>query len=204
MRRPKVSAVFGSLLASFFATFAHAGVSSSIQYVEPKRFSVGVEPEIVFSAPAGVAGNLRYMQGLNEMTNLGLVLGTGGGTRGFRLGATAAFEFFPDLESQPGIGLTLEPLYVRAIARDGTASGRLELKVTPYLRKAFQTGTFRFEPYLAVPFGMALQDSLYKGISSFVVGSQFPTSDKVKFNTELGMAINNTESYFSGGVAFFY
>jgi hypothetical protein len=182
-----------------FASGAFAGVFSSIHYVDAQKFSLGIEPELVFSEPAGVAANFRYNHGLSEFLNAGLLLGTGGGSRGFRVGGNVLAEFFPDVDAQPALGVSLQMLYVRA-----SALGQLELSVAPYVRKTFHAGSNQFQPYVAVPFGTAFRGGEYRGISTFVVGSQFKLSAQVSALAEMGVALSNTDTYLSGGVLYYY
>ena len=178
---------------------AFAGVFSSIHYVEPQKFSLGIEPELMFSEPAGVGANFRYNHGLNDFLNAGLVLGTGGGNRGFRVGGNMLAEFFPDVDAQPALGVSLQMLYVRSTER-----GQLELTVAPYVRKTFHAGSSQFQPYVAIPFGTAFRGGEYRGISTFVVGSQFTISAQMSALAEMGIALSNTDTYLSGGVVYYY
>lgn len=189
--------LFGALgiLQSSFA-----GVFSTTRFVEPGAFSLGLEPEVVFSDHAGVAGNFRYTHGLGTLTNGTFILGTGEGDRHFRVGSQLTFDFFPDLEGQPGMGIGTQILYYRL---RGPAS-RFEWTLVPYIHKSFQNGTSEYDPFIAFPIGIAFEKGNYEAISTLAVGSTFKQTQNLYFVVELGIAVNNTDSYFSGGILYYY
>ena len=186
-------------LVSFWAYSAQAGVFNIPEFVEPGNFAVGLEPELTFSHGAGIAGNLKYTQGLTGFSNLTALVGTGTGPRKFRVGADLSFDFFPDVEKQPGLGLATQILYQRLVD-----FGQLEITLIPYLHKSFTKDGSLVDPFVAVPFGWAFHDGEYKPISTLVIGGIFKTSESVKLITEFGIAINNSETYLSGGIAYYH
>jgi hypothetical protein len=179
---------------------AFAGTFSTPHAVPTGEHAVGVEPEIYLTSGAGVGSNLRYTYGLSDLNNLNFILGTGTGPRRFRFGGNMTFDFFPDVEGQPGIGVALQGLYYRLADR-----GQLEVQVIPYLHKAFLTGKSdsEIEPYFSVPFGLGFSDGSYRSVTSLVIGSMFKGSEKVRTILELGIAVNNTETYLSAGVVYY-
>ncbi|MGE0616711.1 MAG: hypothetical protein AB7P04_13840 [Bacteriovoracia bacterium] len=178
---------------------AWAGFHSTASFVPPGAFSLGFEPELVLTQPASMGFNLKYTHGISDITNLGLIIGSGGGDRGFRLGGQGIFDFFPDTESQPGLGMAVQGTYIR-----GVNSGRFETFFQPYFHKSFHgKGGTEYDPFVAVPFGFGLGgDGDYSGMASLVLGSAIRLSDTVKATVELGVAINRTQSYFSTGVVY--
>ncbi|MGK5086677.1 hypothetical protein WDW86_03910, partial [Bdellovibrionota bacterium FG-2] len=54
-------------LVAFSQPPAHAGVFNTSRFVEPDSFAVGLEPEMDFSDPVGMSGNLKVTQGTSEM-----------------------------------------------------------------------------------------------------------------------------------------
>jgi hypothetical protein len=74
----------------------------------------------------------------------------------------------------------------------------------PYLHKTFATSGGDVEPFFSVPFGMAFTSGRYQAISSLVVGSMFKNSEHIRYSIELGIAINNTDSYVSGGLTYYH
>lgn len=200
----------GILGLAFYSSVSFAGFGNTAHFVQSDRFAIGVEPELTLSNGAGVGGTLRYTHGLNDLSNASLILGTGTGVRKFRMGSQLTFDFFPDTASQPGIGLGLQAIYYR-MGSSGNAPenangtyGRLELTPMPYVHKTFGSGDTEFDPYLSFPFGWAFTDGKYQNISQLVLGSLFKAGEHFRYTLEVGVAVNNTESYFSTGVMYYY
>lgn len=182
---------------------AHAGVFNTSRFTMPGSFSIGLEPEVHLtseSGGAGVGANLRYTHGINELVNVQGVLGTGNGPKKFRVGGGLVFDFFPDVETQPGIGLATQMTYLR----DGENRGRLEAAAVPYIHKTFRSGTSEVDPFLSVPLGFALVDGTnnYVPTVAVAIGSVFKGSQNVNYIVELGLAVANTSSYVSGGIVY--
>lgn len=178
---------------------AQAGVFGLYHFVTQGNFSLGAEAELTLTHGAGVAGNFKYTHGLSELTNLTGIIGTGGGPRGFRAGGALTFDFFPDLEKQPGIGISVQGLYYRL-----TDFGQVEITAIPYIHKSFVSAGHEIEPFFAIPLGMAFANGQYNTLSTIVIGSMFKGSTSVRFTLELGVAISNTETYASGGIVYYY
>lgn len=189
------------VLAVAISKPAHAGVFNIPHFVAPGEFAVGLEPELTLSNGAGFATNLKYTQGITELMNGQFIIGTGGGPRQFRVGGNLAFDFFPDIEGQPGLGFATQALYYRLKGN----VGQLDVTAIPYIHKSFKTGSgMEFDPFFSVPFGLGLTDGRYKTISTAVLGSSFKGSEHFRYSIELGVSINNAETYFSGGVTYYH
>jgi hypothetical protein len=183
---------------------AFAGVFNTPQFVQPGEFALGFEPEITFTNGAGLAGNFRYTQGLTDLNNLNVIVGTGGGPRRFRIGGNFTFDFFPDIDNQPGIGIAVQGLYYR-LNIAGMDSGQFELTGIPYIHKAFKAaGGYEIQPFFALPFGIAFNSGNYNGLTQAVIGVLYKQSEHVRFSTELGFNINHTETYLSAGVIYYH
>lgn len=178
---------------------AKAGVFAIPHFVQAGSFSVGVEPELTLTDGAGVAANFKYTQGLNDLMNVTGIIGSGGGPRKFRIGAAGTFDFFPDLEGQPGMGVAVQGLYV-----DKRNYGQFEMTGIPYIHKSLTTAGNELEPFLAIPFGLEFHSATYTSISQVVLGSMFKPSEKIRFIMELGIAINRSDTYVSGGVTYYH
>lgn len=176
-----------------------AGVFSLPHFVPSGDFAIGVEPELTLTHGAGFAINLKYTHGISDLMNAGAILGTGSGPRRFRIGGNVSFDFFPDAEGQPGIGLALQGVFYRL--KD---SGSFEITTIPYIHKAFMHSGNEFEPFLAIPFGIATGEGPSTALSSIVIGSLFKASEKTRFVLEFGVAINNTDSYIAGGIVYYH
>ena len=182
---------------------AQAGVFDTPQFVQPGEFALGFEPELTLTNGAGMAGNLRYTQGLTELNNLNVILGTGGGPRRFRAGGNVTFDFFPDIDKQPGIGIAVQGLYYRLHQAD-VDSGQFEVSGVPYIHKAFQATGYEIQPFFSIPFGIAFSSGTYQWFSQVVVGALYKQSEHVRFSTEIGFNINHAESYVSGGIIYYH
>lgn len=193
--------IFFLFLASlaFVPVQAEAGVFDLPYFVQPNEFALGLEPEVIFSNGAGVGANAKFTYGLNDLMNGTAILGTGTGPRRFRVGANVAFDFFPDIDKQPGIGLGLQSLYYRQ-----QNNGRMDLTAIPYIHKAFQaTSDESVDPFVSVPFGLAFSGGEYKATTTIAFGAAFKTVEHFRWITEFGIALNNAETYFSGGVVYY-
>lgn len=186
---------------------AHAvGVYNLYRFVEPGNFAFGPEAELTLTNGASFGGNARITYGLSSLTNIQAIVGTGSGNRRLRFGTAGTFDFIPDIENQPGIGLAAQAVYYRMHAKGAPSTqtyGQLETLAIPYIHKNFVTHGGEFEPFVAVPFGLAFMDEKYKAITSVVLGSMFKGSEKVRYVMELGVAINNSDTYVSAGVVYY-
>jgi hypothetical protein len=200
------------LAALFFATPAFAGIFNTVHFVDPGKVAIGLEPELTFSDGAGMGFNFKVTEGVSDLLNVAEIIGTGGGPRQFRVGLDADWDFFPDIDRQPGIGLLTRGMYYRIPdslinESDGDTTGRLEITAAPYIHKAFVSGTGdskeTVDPFVAVPIGLAFTSGQYVWTSQLVVGSMFQSSEKVAFSMELGFELNHTETYISGGITFY-
>ena len=185
--------------SSIFSISSQAGVFSMPHFVEPSQFSIGLEPELTLNDGAGIGANLKYTHGLSDLTNVMGVIGTGGGPRNFRLGAAGIFDFFPDTEGQPGIGLGVESIYYRR--RD---VGRLEFTALPYIHKSFSMESGSVDPFLSVPFGIGFREHGYDGLLSFTMGALFWKEEKMKYVMELGVDIQHSDTYIAGGFVYYH
>lgn len=180
---------------------AQADIFNQTRFIPIQRWSVGIEPVLTLTDGAGAGINGRVTYGLNELLNVGGFIGLGGGPRQFRIGGYCVFDFFPDTDEQPGIGL------VTQIAHYGLkTSSRVELGVAPYIHNAFDIGDGHIiDPFLAVPFGIALDSvSPNEAYFALVVGTVYNLSETVYFSGELGVNIDNYFTYVSGGIGFNY
>ncbi len=185
------------LVCGVYSSVAQAGVFTMPRFVEPNEYTIGLEPELTFSDGAGIGVNAKFTHGYSDLVNFMGMIGTGSGPRNFRVGGAAVFDFFPDVDDQPGIGVATQGIYYRR--RD---VGRLELTGIPYIHKAFKTGNSLVEPFAAFPIGIGFRSDNYDGLFSVVVGTMFHKSDHVSFVIELGVNVEHSDTYIAGGVSF--
>ena len=206
-----ILAVLSLVLAS---AGAQAGVFTTPHYIEERQWSLGVEPELTIAgqsevAPGtsstGVAITGRFTYGINELSNVALLLGTGGGPKQFRAGGVYTFDFFPDIAGgQPGIGLAVQGMSLsRPVSAQDSVSA-LEVTGIPSVRKLFHSSTVSIEPYLAFPMGWRFQSQDTSWTTQAVFGALVQASNELKYTFELGMNVSKTESYFSTGLTYFW
>ena len=178
---------------------AEAGVFNMPHFVDNGKNAFGVEPEAVLTDGGGAAANLHYTQGVSDTNNAFGMVGMGTNVRGFRIGGGMTFDFVPDLDTQPGFGIGAQAIYYRY--KD---FGRLEVSAVPYVHKTFGNGKGALiEPFLALPFGPAFRSGTYDWQTQIVLGAMFhEQSSEVRFIGEVGVDLNRSESYISGGLLF--
>ena len=192
------AAIVATAFVSLPGPIAQAGVFNIPHFVDPGQFALGLEPELVLTHGAGIGANIKYTHGLNDLMDIQGIIGTGSGPRRFRIGGNLSFDFIPDIEGQPGLGLATQALYVRI-----PDAGRLELTGIPYIHKEFPTGDGQgVEPFFAFPLGFGFSSGSYQGIAQAVVGALFRKSESIQLVTEIGINVNHAESYLSGGIVF--
>jgi hypothetical protein len=188
----------GILLPLAVVAQAQAGVFNIPRFIQPKQFAIGIEPELTFGNQSGIATQLRGGYGLSETNNLAVIAGVGTGTRLFRLGGAFTFDFFPDTDGQPGIGLALQGLYIGL-----PNTGSVELTAIPYIHKSFKSDYGAFDPFLAFPVGLSLSGGTYQPLLTLALGTQFQHSDHFSTVVELGVGLSNVSTYFSGGLIYY-
>lgn len=200
----KISAkALGLLVLSAWAIGAiggpesRAGVFNLPHFVTPGEFAIGIEPELTLTNGAGLGANIKYTHGFSDLLNLTGVIGTSGGPRKFRVGANLTFDFFPDIEGQPGIGIAASGMYYQL-----ATVGQVEFQAIPYIHKSFQNG--EIEPFIAAPVGLALADGRYAGVTTVAFGSMFKTMENFRVIVEFGLGLNNADSYVSGGFVYYH
>ena len=176
---------------------ASAGVFNIPHFTAPGSFAVGLEPEFTLNNGANAAINVRYSHGLNELNNFHAILGTGGVERAFRFGGAYSFDFFPDVPKQPGIGLALQALYINRFD-----SGGMEITTIPYIHKSLTAKGATFEPFMAFPVGISLANGRYHYIGTLAFGSLFQHNEHFNSIVEVGIKMNNSDTYISGGLVY--
>lgn len=178
---------------------ARAGVFNIPQFVEPSSWSVGLEPEATFSEGGSFSNTLKFTYGIASLSNLQVGLGAGTGTRGFRGGATYTFDVIPDLEGQIGAGIAFQMYYYKL----RSSIGQTEMTVYPYAHNQFSNSSVTsLDPYVALPFGLALSGGKYRTIAQFVAGTFIQSSANFGFNAEMGLNLGGSDTYVSGGITY--
>jgi hypothetical protein len=185
--------------ALFLAQNAYAGVFDLTHFVNPGSFAIGLEPVATLSDGGGVGFNFKYTQGINELTNAQFIIGTGTGIDRFRVGGNLDVDLFPDIDNQPGIGVAFQGLYYNL-----PSDGRFDLTAIPYIHKAFTLqGGDEVDPFLAFPVGLAFQDGMYHFTDTLAFGSLFKKNEHLSYVLEMGISMNHSETYISGGFVYY-
>ena len=205
--RPIFLIIVGLLVAGGHPV--QADVMNYTRFVAPGKFALGVEPQLTLTSGAGLGVSARYTQGINDLMNASLNLGNGSGPRQARIGGAVTFDFFPDLDKQPGIGLTVQTDYVRAPVIDRPAdstavASQVELLLIPYIHKGVTWQQNEVDPFFALPLGLVFQDGLYRTKSTFVIGALFKITDPIRTSVEAGLGATHSDSYLSGGLTYYY
>jgi hypothetical protein len=175
-----------------------AGVFNLQRFVNNGSFAIGLEPDLQFTTKVSPGINAKYTHGISELSNVQVTLGTGGGAKRFRLGGAVTFDFFPDVEGQPGIGVAGQALYYR-----DSYDGYFELSAIPYIHKTFGTKGNEFDPFFAFPIAILFDSGRYKLPLTLAFGLSYKNIEKLRYFLELGVGVSNSESYVSGGITYY-
>jgi hypothetical protein len=178
---------------------AEAGVFNIPEFVDYKKWAVGLEPQLTMTPDTGMAATLKFTYGLTPLSDLQVGIGGGGGDKEFRLGGTYTFDVIPDIEGQIGAGIALQG-YVYHLNTGGSLT---ELTAIPYIHNTFRTVRGQnFDPYLALPGGLSFNDGMYRSIFQIVGGTYFKYSENIGYNAEIGINLKDTDSYLAVGVTY--
>jgi hypothetical protein len=197
MKRLVKNLLFSISFVLFLGIRAYAGVFDIPYFIEPGQTALGIEPELTLTPESGLGANLKSHHGINHFINGIATVGSSGGNRRFRAGGAVVFDFFPDIDSQPGIGLAAQGLYVNR-----TNGGRLEVTAIPYIHKAFTHEQQIIDPFFAFPFGYGVRSVGTRNLMQFVGGAHFQINETFRTSLEIGIKVKETHSYVSGGIIF--
>lgn len=151
-----------------------------------------------FEAQLGNSSNFtsRFDHPLNESSSLRALLGTGDVL--LHAGVQWKWVPIPDYDVQPAIGLITGVIYGQK-ARIDTWT----LQAHPFISKEYEWPEGSVTPYLASPIGLAFSEGVVKTPLHIVLGSEWKLSrfKKVKFLSELGFRLDQSETYFSFGTS---
>jgi hypothetical protein len=199
--RSRSTLLFGTLVLglSIVVPEVRAEFFNTAHFVPHTEYAVGIEPEAILSSPSSVGVSGRYTYGIGEGSNLSAIVGTGGGNRQFRVGGNMTLDIFPDKDSQPGVGVAFQGLYVQM-----QNAGSVEVSGIPYIHKALNLEMGVVEPFLAVPFGVTLSQGVYQTWSQIILGGIFQHSDHLRSVAEIGINMSNSFTYISGGLVYYH
>ncbi len=186
-------------LSVAWASLANAGVFTIPQFVEHHSWAFGFEPEATLETAgggSGVAMNTKFTYGITPLSNLQVGIGPGSGEKTFRVGGAYSFDIIPDLPGQVGAGLAAQSYFFSM--RNG--GGRTEIQAFPYVHKMFHTSRASVDPYLALPYGFSFGSGGSVPVWQLAMGTYLKTSEHFGWNTELGLNLKNSDTYFAFGI----
>ena len=193
-----ILAIYG--ICAFNAPLAQAGVFNLPEFVEYKSWALGLEPLITMTNGSGVGANVKFTYGISPLSNLQLGMGSGSGSKQFRLGGAYTLDFIPDLDGQIGAGIAFQGYTYHMKTTGGSMT---EITAIPYIHNNFTTSNdANFDPYISLPVGMAFNDGTYRTIMQIVFGVFFKTTEHVFYNMELGLNMKDTDTYIATGITY--
>jgi hypothetical protein len=161
-------------------------------------YEVALSPAYTLS-PAGayLTSELRYQA--NE--DFGAGFGFGAGEVGFNLGVNGTWYIAPDIDSQPAFSV-LGGIYMNRVVQ----SNYLALRIVPTVSKMIPQGWGKVTPYaslqLTPSFRLGEADNSLSLRSNFGSLFEIKALQGLRLFTELGLAINNSNSEIVFGISY--
>lgn len=147
----KLAAISSSLVLTTSAW--GYGMGQSMYPMMPESKLLGAEITGITSNGKGMGVQARYTQKINPKAVLDAGLGIGGGERDSRIFAGFDYELFPDYGDQPRVSLKMQ--FQNAQEFD---QRRNILSLAPMVSKGFSFWGTEAYPFVALPFGVNLND----------------------------------------------
>ena len=150
MTRKLLVAIFSMTLTA--SAFGY-GIGYSTHPLTLDKKVVSMEATGITSGNGGVGIQARYTHKIKESVNMDAGIGMGGGDRSSRVFMGMDLELFPDYQNQPRISLKgmLENAKVGEMRLN-------TISVAPTVSKGFSFWGKEAFPYVAIPFGVMLND----------------------------------------------
>lgn len=181
------------ILIYFLCDFGHAfiPVGETGEIIKMDKYQVGLEPMLFTESGGRAQFNAFFDFPYNEATSFRTILGTG--FTDFVAGATVKYVPFPDIGTQPAIGL-----------RGGVYTGHkdsvsfLAFEATPLFSKKFEYENGPLIPYAAIPIRW-ISSKTNTLTSQMALGADWYPNEIVDyfFNGELGINLKDSYSYIS-------
>lgn len=185
------------ILLTSSQALAFLTISESAEIPAMTDYQFGFEPQILTNRGGGANATGFFDAPFNDSTVGRLWLGAG--AVDFNFGGTVKYVPFPDVDTQPGIGIRGGAFYSR---KDDI--NMLTLQIAPLFSKKVQTESGLFIPYAAIALNMNnTKDRNFTG-SQMVLGTEFKTPEipSMYFGAEVGLDLSESFSYISGTVTF--
>lgn len=186
-----------SLSSQAYYTFQDSG-----DMLEPNRYALGTELQMVTSNDSGVNLVGKFDGGLTDELNYRAVLGFG--EVSFQMQGLLKWVPIPDIDNQPAIGITTGLLYAKYDTDDSSTANEFSIRFIPFLSKKFDSAVGPFTPYVAAPMAIRTYDSDSDVPLSLAIGSKYESVDLkgVEFTAEIGFDIDKAFNYISLGALF--
>ena len=188
----KIKCIGFFLVFLFTASQAYPSVLDTGDILKQKTYRVTVVPQFLFTENVGVNLGSRIDFGLNKVSELGALVGFG--ASGFQLGSYYKLVPFPDLDSQPAVGLKVGFDYARK-----NSTNSLALRAIPLLSKKFKTNFADFNVFSSLPISFHTSDVSDGSWSIQLVGGteiNFPQLEFMNFAAEIGLLSGGTQSSY--------
>lgn len=179
------------------AAEAEAALFDAAEYLQPGKFSLGINGDLLLNNPTGEAAEARLKTGINEMVNIQGVVGAGSRNRKFRAGAISNVNFFADSPGSLGITLLVGVGYVKRAAYSG-----LQILTGPLVHHTFKGWDNKpLNIFLGIPFTMELHGGSYTTGSQLAFGALWDMGNSGTWflHSEAALSLRRSESYVSLG-----
>lgn len=190
-------ALVTSLSSQAYYTFQDSG-----NMLEPGRYALGAELQMVTSKDSGVNLVGKFDGGLSDEFNYRAVVGFGEVT--FQMQGLLKWVPIPDIDNQPAIGITTGFLYAKYDTDESSTANEFSIRFIPFLSKKFDSAVGPFTPYVAVPMAIRTYDSDSDVPIALAIGSKYESVDLkgVEFTAEIGFDIDKAFNYIALGAIF--
>lgn len=194
MKKIILISLFGLLIQSTPA-LAYLSVNETAEVLPENYFSLGVAPQFYLSNGGGF--DLGVMADAHIADSLDGRIAIGSGKIDFWTMASLKWVPFPDVDSQPAMGIR----GAVGFAREDNLS-IYQIQVTPMLSKRSNTSSGDMIPYVAVPFTYMTSDNESFLATQFALGAQWYPWKDIYFGAEFDLNLENSVS--SGSVYFMF
>jgi hypothetical protein len=190
--------ILGFMSSLLMAGTAHAyfSVIDTGDVIEPGRYQIGFEPQIIVTDYDGFNADGFFDVGLTEESSARAILGFG--TVDYQIGGMYKWVPFPDVGNQPAIGGEAGVILARV-----KGDTQFSVRLNPLVSKKFETEIGDLTPYGSMPIGFTTTPDETIVPIQLVAGSELVPLDmkNISFFAEIGMNVSKAFGYLSAAVA---
>ena len=186
------------ILPFLFISIAAQPYTSSFingDILEEGQYNLGFESQFITeTVGSGIQFIARWDSPFSKDKNLRVIVGLG--EIDFHAGAYLKWVPFPDLKTQPAVGLVMGLHY----AKLGSLN-QFSARFHPFVSKNLDLEMGRFMPYISLPLGIVSTDGNIDVSLQFEVGTEISVHaiKKIKFVAEIGVGLEDAFDYVSLG-----